>query len=86
MLEGNIVGDLVQYWRFSIDGTSYPLGIAVPAVDSSLPDQLAVAVQLDANSTGDPYSLFIDRVRFERGLFADSFESGDTFAWDAPPR
>ena len=84
MLEGTISGDLVQYRRFSIDGVDYPLGITVPAVDSSLPDQLAIAVQSDANVTGDPYSLFIDRVRFDRSLFADSFESGDTSAWDVP--
>lgn len=94
-LEGAIVNDQLEYRSFTIDNVEYPLDISVPPVDHSIPDQLAIAVQLDANASGSPYDLLIDDVRFVRwnGLISllspDDAESVFTlrpkFSWKALP-
>lgn len=69
VLAGEVDGGKVHYTRFKIDLLEYPLDLVVDPVDepSGTADGLAVAVQLDGNSTETPYDLFIDRVNLAIG-------------------
>jgi len=64
-LEGEILAGKVHYKRFIIDGQKHPLDIMVSPDSTNEPDKLAVAVQLDGNSTETPYEVFLDQVAFE---------------------
>jgi hypothetical protein len=60
---GEIVNGQAHYLEFIIDGQEYPLEILVaPASVVGELDRLAVAVQLDGNSTEIPYEMFVDQV------------------------
>jgi hypothetical protein len=62
-LEGRLTGDQITYQSLSVDGQSFPLNLnAAPVPASGEPDRLAVSVQLDGNSQGSPYDVFIDQV------------------------
>lgn len=65
-LAGSIVGGMVRYDQLVVDGQVRALGMTVPPVVTSDPDKLAVAFQLDANSQGSPFSLFVDQVHLLR--------------------
>jgi hypothetical protein len=65
VLEGQILAGKVHYKRFIIDGQEYPLDIMVTPEPTNEPDKLAIAVQLDGNSTQTPYEVFLDQVTFE---------------------
>ncbi len=63
VLEGEILDGNVHYQNFIFDGQSHSLDIIVePAPALGELDRLAVAVQVDGNSTETPYDLFIDHV------------------------
>jgi hypothetical protein len=63
VLDGEILNGQIYYRRFTLDGTTFPLNkMAAPVSEPGEPDKLAVAVQLDGNSTETPYELFIDDV------------------------
>lgn len=65
VLTGHTLDDMVHYTGFTIDGTVHALDLAVaPFSDPGVPDKLAVAVQLDGNSTQTPYEMIIDQVDF----------------------
>ena len=62
-LDGEILNGQVHYRRFILDQQEFPLDLTVvPAAAVGEPDRLAIAVQLDGNSTETPYELFIDDV------------------------
>ena len=64
-LEGQIINDQVHYSRFTLDGQIHNLDITVdPASTPGELDRLAIAVQLDGNSTETPYEVFADHVTF----------------------
>lgn len=65
-LAGSIVNGLVRYDQLLVDDEARALGMTAPPVASTDRDKLAVGFQLDANSTGSPYSLFADQVHFVR--------------------
>jgi hypothetical protein len=69
-LEGDILDGKVHYHRFVFDQQEYQLNIPSVAPDSTPgdPDKLAVAVQIDGNSTETPYDLIIDHVTLESGV------------------
>ena len=65
ILEGEILEGKVHYRRFVLDGYKYQLNnipLVAATLEPSEPNKLAVAVQLDGNSTETPYELFIDHV------------------------
>jgi hypothetical protein len=65
ILQGEIVACQVHYTRFRIDQRWHSLDITVaPAVATGEPDRMAIAVQLDGNSTELPYSVFLDKIAF----------------------
>ncbi len=64
-LEGEILAGEVHYERFIIDGQEHPLNLSVSPEPTSEQDKLAVAVQLDGNSTETPYEVFLDQVTFK---------------------
>jgi hypothetical protein len=71
-IEGEILNGQVHYQRFILDSQVHPIDIMVPpAVTPGEADRLAVAVQLDGNSTETPYELFIDHVVLKASTFAD---------------
>ena len=58
-----VISGQIYYRRFTLDGTTFPLDkVAAPVLEPGEPNKLAVAVQLDGNSTETPYELFIDDV------------------------
>jgi hypothetical protein len=62
-LKGDIVGGRVHYVSFTCDDVSQQLGQTFDPV--SMPgDKLAIGVQLDGNSQGNPYDVYIDEVTF----------------------
>ncbi|MFN0110050.1 MAG: hypothetical protein ACKVZH_14440 [Blastocatellia bacterium] len=65
-LEGDTISGLIHYRRFQIDGRSYEMNLCVAPLTDNDVDKLAVAVQLDGNSTTDAYDVFVDRVNFTR--------------------
>jgi hypothetical protein len=64
-LEGEILAGQVHYKRFIIDGQKHPLELMVSPDPTNELDKLAVAVQLDGNSTETPYEVILDQVTFE---------------------
>jgi hypothetical protein len=72
-LEGEISNGRVHYRRFILDSQGHPLDITLdPAPAAGEPDRLAVAVQLDGNSTETPYEVFLDDVTLSASqTFAD---------------
>jgi hypothetical protein len=87
-LEGTIVQDQIDLRSFTIDGVTHATNLLIPAItDVTLPDQLAVAVQVDGNINQSPYSLFIDRVNFVRWntlLSSIGPENGTVFPSNRP--
>jgi hypothetical protein len=71
-LEGEIVAGQVHYSRFTIDAQAYPLDINVLPDSTNDPDKLAVAIQLDGNSTETPYEVFLDQVALNHFTDADT--------------
>ena len=65
-LSGHIINGQVQYDTFIMDAQAYSLNIIVPAIQSSEPDKLAVAVQVNSNAVASPYDLFINQVNLIR--------------------
>jgi hypothetical protein len=63
-LKGEILAGKVHYKRFSIDGQEHLLNISVSPDVTNEQDKLAVAIQLDGNSTETPYEVFLDQVAF----------------------
>ena len=64
-LEGEILAGNVHYKRFIIDGQEHSLNISVSPASTNELDKLAVAIQLDGNSTETPYEVFLDQVTFK---------------------
>lgn len=63
-IRGEGSNSAVHYRSFEIDGTAHPLDLTVaPALTPGEPDRLAIAVQVDGNSSGDPWDLTIDSVQ-----------------------
>ncbi len=73
VLNGDILNGQVHYSYFSVDGLEQQLNIPLiaPAFESGVSDKLAVAVQLDGNSTETPYEVFIDQVTLTTWVFGD---------------
>jgi hypothetical protein len=72
-LEGAIVNNQAEYRSFTIDQNEHLLAVApITPKTETQPDQLAVAIQLDSNSTSAPYEMLVDKVSFVRwpGLLA----------------
>jgi hypothetical protein len=66
-MEGEIRNGQVHYSGFKINQNVYSLEVTVPHVDATgESDRLAVAIQLDGNSTESPYDVFVDSVSFIR--------------------
>ncbi len=64
-LEGDIVDGQAYYKSFTIDNSTQQLDITVPPAPAKTEKEyLAVAVQVNGNSTQTPYDLFIDNVNF----------------------
>ena len=67
VLEGQISAGKVHYRAVTIDGQRYGIDVTVePASAPGEPDRLAVAFQLDGNSTETPFDVFVDDVTFIR--------------------
>lgn len=67
VLKGSIDGDNVRYERLSLDCLEVTVDetTTFPSVQDATPAKLAVGVQLDANATGSPYTVFLDKVGYE---------------------
>lgn len=63
-IDGNIINGQVHYLDFIIDGTSHSLTGYTFAPDASSGPGLVAAVQLDGDSSADPYQLYIDNAHF----------------------
>jgi hypothetical protein len=75
LLEGDIFDGKVHYRRFVFDQQEHELNIPLVEAASAIDEpKLAVAVQLDGNSTETPYDLFIDHVTLEAGI-SNTFSS-----------
>ncbi|MSP12160.1 MAG: hypothetical protein EXR62_04290 [Chloroflexi bacterium] len=62
-LQGEISNGMAQFQQFSVGNQLHPLGLTMaPASAPGELDRLAVAVQLDGNSTQTPYSVYLDKV------------------------
>ena len=73
ILNGEILDGQVRYNHFFVDNQEQQLSIPLIAStsDPNVPDKLAVAVQLDGNSTETPYEVFIDDVTLTSWVFGD---------------
>lgn len=56
------VADQVHYVKLTVNGTDYTVDMYQATQQNWNSNQLTVAVQLDGNSTQQPYSVFIDNV------------------------
>ena len=68
VLEGEIRHGMVHYQTLTVGGQSYAIDVDVaPAAAPGEVDRLAVAFQLDGNSVGSPYNVFVDEVSLATG-------------------
>ena len=67
-LSGKIVDEQVHYQQFGITPNVYPLNLPSiqPVTDSTITNNLAVAIKLDGNGSLSPYDVFIDNVSLVR--------------------
>lgn len=57
---------LITYTSFTLDGKTYSLNQSFPAVSFPSADSLNIAVQLGGDAKGDPYSIYLDDINFNR--------------------
>jgi hypothetical protein len=66
MLKGRIDGDNVRYERLTLDCLDAAVdGMTFASVSDTTPAKLAVGAQLDSNSAGSAYTVFVDKVGYE---------------------
>ena len=63
-IDGNIVNGQVHYLDFIIAGTNHSLTQYTFAPDTSSGSHLVAAVQVDGDSSADPYQLYIDNAHY----------------------
>ena len=63
-IDGNIINGQVHYLDFIIQGTTYSLTQYTFAPDASSGPGLVAAVQLDGDSSADPYPVYIDNAHY----------------------
>lgn len=59
----NVTTHTVYHDALTVDGVRYPVNITHSAFNSGAGDQFTNAVQLDINSAGTPYNIYVDRMR-----------------------
>lgn len=72
ILDGEILDGKAHFLRFVFDGQEHQLNIPdVDPISDPAEDKIAIAVQLDGNSTETPYEVFIDTVILTSWIFGD---------------
>ncbi len=64
-LRGDVRDGQVRYLEFQTDDQTLGLGQTFPAVSAPPLEQLAVALQPDANSNNDSYDFVVDQVALQ---------------------
>src|SRR5205823_4834489 len=78
---GDIVNGQVHYIGFTVDGTWTGLNNSFAAGADSGTDRLAVATQLDANSSASPYQVTIDRTTLNAPTNSATDLDNDASSW-----